>query len=176
MKATQFWMGLTGLLVWAGLSGVGLAEGPFGDVPGFCGQIVPIEGDVEVVSTFQCSCAGKGQEWAGEVDFGAVSWSGSGGSSQSQLGLLCQTVQIHMGYDSAVPEGPFLIKPLNEVVDTGYIAKCSTSSCWSFLFISGSGASCAIREVVVGKHVHYVAVDLCPEPFETVGAQAGGGR
>ena len=175
MKATQFWMGLTGLLMWAGLSSAGLAEGPFGDVAGFCGKIVPIESDVEVVSTFQCSCAGKGQEWAGEVDFGAVSWSGSGGSSQSQLGLLCQTVQVHKGYDAAEPEGPFLIKPHKEVMDIGYIAKCSTSSCWSFLFISGSGASCAIREVVIGTHVHYGAVGVCPEPFETLGAQAGAG-
>lgn len=160
-------------LLLAGLGGGALAQSPAESSSQSCGTVKPYEGSIEVVSSFLCSCAGKGQEWAGEVDLGAVSWTGGGSSQSSSIGLVCQTTAVKVGYDSIVPDGPYLVAATNEVHDVAYIASCGTGGCWSFLFISGSGASCKIKREVLGVHTNYQVVGFCPEPFESTGQVPG---
>lgn len=160
-------------LLLAGLGGGALAQGPTESTSQSCGTVEPHDGSVEVVSSFLCSCAGKGQEWAGEVDFGAVSWSGGGSSQSSSIGLVCQTTAVKVGYDSLVEDGPYQVTASGTVYDFAYIASCGTGGCWSFLFISGSGASCKTKREVLGTHTHYKVVGVCPEPFESTGQVPG---
>lgn len=163
-------------VMWMGLAGSAAARVDFDEATGFCGTIQNVPGKIDVVTTFQCSCAGKGQEWVGEVDLGAITWTSGGAAKSDSLGLLCQTYYVIQGFDSYVEPGNQWIKPLKEVTDFAKIATCGTSGCWSFLFFNGSGASCETETRQLGTKVSYVAVGLCPKPTELPAAPGEDGE